>query len=110
MIGNPDPLPLGYSLDPDAPPGTYDHLDAYPGTNLHQNLENMFKNSFEEMINNFELSNHGAAEVIATKLLQWGNLNVVHRSLVHIVSHPLSKTCIRSTTDTLVSCCHTILR
>jgi hypothetical protein len=52
----------------------------------------MFKNSFEEMINNFELSNHGAAEVIATKLLQWGNLNVVHRSLVHKVSHPLSKT------------------
>lgn len=64
-VGNPDPIPLGYSLDPDAPPGTYDHLDMYPGINLRQNMENAFKLSFEEMLGHFGQANDEAAEAIA---------------------------------------------
>ncbi|KAH0284051.1 hypothetical protein M436DRAFT_66920 [Aureobasidium namibiae CBS 147.97] len=84
-IGNPDPIPLGYSLDSDAPPGTYDHLDMDPGINLDENMENMFKDSYEEMLGHFGQGNDEAAEAIAAELLLWSNLPVLYRAYAHIV-------------------------
>jgi len=59
----------------------------YPGINLNQNMENAFKNSFEEMLGHFGQGNDEAAEAIAAELLLWRNLPVLYRAYAHIVSH-----------------------
>lgn len=84
---NPNPLPLGYSVEGLAAPGQFANVPAFPGLNLHENLENQFKDNFKNMIDLFEKGHSEAAEREANTLLQWGNLPVLYRVYSHIVSY-----------------------
>ena len=83
-IGNPDPIPIGYFLDPNAPPGTYDHI---PGIYSRQSMQERSDILFKEMLRRFEQATDEAdeaARTIATELLRWSGLPLLFRAFAHV--------------------------
>jgi hypothetical protein len=83
------PLSLGYSIGGLAKPGQFDHVAAFPGTKLNENMERSSKKTFNDMLDHFEKAESDAAEALAHELISWGRLPVLYRVYSHIVSIPL---------------------
>jgi hypothetical protein len=80
----------GYDYRGYPEPGDNNHLPMYPGISRNrspnENLENMFKANFRDMIDMFSEGKIEPAEAIAQELLLWGNLPTLYRTFSHIVS------------------------